>query len=245
MLTEEQFPRGGAAQGQEMGSLPFTTDQFLGVFAAYNQAVWPIQIVGYILGIIAVALAVHPNRHAGRVISGILGLFWIWMGIAYHLLHFSTVNPAAIVFGIAFVAQGVLLLFIGGLAGGLEFRADTSSTGLVGAAMVVYAMVVYPGLGAALGHVYPAAPVFGVAPCPTVIFTFGLLLWATTRVPGYVLVIPFLWTLLGFSAAVSLGMREDLGLVIAGLLGTGLIVWRDRASGSRHDSRRPAVADPA
>jgi hypothetical protein len=45
-------------------------------------------------------------------------------------------------------------------------------------------MVVYPLLGIRFGHSYPRAPLFGVAPCPTTIFTFGLLLWATRSVPG-------------------------------------------------------------
>jgi hypothetical protein len=95
-------------------------------------------------------------------------------------------------------------------------------------------MLGYPLLGSAFGHLYPVSPVFGVAPCPTVIFTFGLLLWSTARVPGYVLVIPFLWSLLGFSAAVSLGMREDYGLVVAGLLGTALLLLRGRLVRAEH-----------
>jgi hypothetical protein len=67
-----------------------------------------------------------------------------------------------------------------------------------------------------------------VAPCPVTIFTFGLLLLADKRVPKYLLVIPFLWSLLGFSAALALTIREDIGLLIAGVLGTILIAVRDR-----------------
>ncbi len=228
-----------------MGGLPFTTEQFLAVFAAYNHAIWPAQIIGYGLGIAVVVLALRPVRYAGRIIAGILGLYWIWMGVAYHLLHFSAINQAATLFGLAFVVQGVLFLLVGGLAGRLAFCADRSLMGLVGAAFVAYAMIGYPLLGAAFGHVYPTAPVFGVAPCPTVIFTFGLLLWTATRVPGYLLVIPFLWTLLGFSAAASLGMREDFGLVLAGLVGTGLIVWRDHTPGTRREQRNAAMPKAA
>jgi hypothetical protein len=40
------------------------------------------------------------------------------------------------------------------------------------------------------------------------------------------LIIPFLWSLLGFSAAVQLGIREDIGLLVAGLAGTGLLIAR-------------------
>ena len=98
---------------------------------------------------------------------------------------------------------------------------------VVGGLAVLYAMLVYPLLGIVFGHSFPYAPMFGVAPCPMVIFTFGLLLWTRPRVPRYLLAIPFLWSLLGFSAALSLGIREDFGLLVAGLLGTAIVLWRD------------------
>jgi hypothetical protein len=69
---------------------------------------------------------------------------------------------------------------------------------------------------------------FGVAPCPTTIFTFGILLWATKPVPGYLLVIPFLWSIVGMSAALNLQVPQDYGLVVAGVLGTTLILIQNR-----------------
>jgi hypothetical protein len=83
-------------------------------------------------------------------------------------------------------------------------------------------------LGQALGHVYPASPTFGL-PCPTTIFTFGIFLLADRRLSVWAVVIPALWSAIGFAAAVSLSMTEDYGLLVAGLLGTLMIAWR-RAS---------------
>jgi hypothetical protein len=37
-------------------------------------------------------------------------------------------------------------------------------------------------------------------------------------------VIPFLWSLLGVSASYQLGIREDIGLLAAGVLGVGLLL---------------------
>lgn len=65
---------------------------------------------------------------------------------------------------------------------------------------------------------------FGVAPCPTTIFTFGLLLLTRGPVPLRLLVIPLLWALVGASAALHLGVREDLGLVVTGLVATALLL---------------------
>ena len=44
--------------------LPFTIDQFFGVFEQYNQAIWPIHIVAYILGIAAIILTVKKTRYS-------------------------------------------------------------------------------------------------------------------------------------------------------------------------------------
>lgn len=70
------------------------------------------------------------------------------------------------------------------------------------------------------------------APCPTTIFTFGILLWSTAAVPLALVVIPLLWSVVGMSAAVSLRVPQDYGLVVAGLAGTALIVQERRRSRS-------------
>jgi hypothetical protein len=101
-------------------------------------------------------------------------------------------------------------------------------------------MLVYPLLGTLLGHGYPRSPSFGVAPCPTTIFSFGLLLLTSAKVPRSVLVIPFLWSLLGFTAALLLGVREDSGLLVAGVLSVALLLWRDRTRVPRGQRERYA-----
>jgi hypothetical protein len=113
----------------------------------------------------------------------------------------------------------------------LSFRLGPDLPSLVGGCVIVYAVVVYPIIGALSGHGHPLSPSVGVAPCPTTIFSFGLLFCTRRPVPMYVLVIPLAWSLIGLSAALSMGIREDVGLTIAGVLGTALIVWRDRRPG--------------
>jgi hypothetical protein len=110
----------------------------------------------------------------------------------------------------------------------LGFAARADGYGLAGGLFILYAMLIYPLIGAALGHGYPQSPSFGVAPCPTTIFTLGLLLWTGARVPRWLLVIPVLWSFIGVSAAVTLGIREDTGLLVAGVVGAALLLWRDR-----------------
>ncbi len=104
---------------------------------------------------------------------------------------------------------------------------------VVGAIFILYAMVVYPLLGLALGHWYPRAPMFGVAPCPSTIFTFGLLLLAKRPVPIYILLVPLIWSIIGTTAATGLQVPQDYGLGIAGTVGTALVILRNRDLKSR------------
>ena len=69
---------------------------------------------------------------------------------------------------------------------------------------------------------------FGVTPCPVVIFTFGLFLLATRPVPVWLLVVPFIWSLIGGSAAILLGVQQDWLLLASGFIAVPLIVVRNR-----------------
>jgi hypothetical protein len=160
--------------------IPFTIAQFLDVFEKYNLSIWPMQIVLNLFGIAAIVLAVKKASYSDRVIAIILALLWLWSGVVYHLVYFTTINKAAYGFALVYILQGLMFLIFGVLKPNLSFEYRPNSYGIMGGLLVLYAMMIYPGLGYLLGHVYPKAPTFGV-PCPTTIFTFGLLLWTDKR----------------------------------------------------------------
>jgi hypothetical protein len=209
-------------------NLPFTVDQFLDLFQDYNPAIWPMQVVAYVLGITAVAFVFIPSKLSSRFVSAVLAFFWLWNGIVYHLLFFAAINPLAYGFAAAFVLQGILFFTEGALKPDLTFRFKPDVYSFTGLVFLVYGMVAYPLLGTALGHGYPKSPAFGLAPCPTGIFTFGLLMLVDGSVPRHLLIIPFLWSAIGFFAAVSLGITEDIGLLVAGVLGSLMIIYREQ-----------------
>ena len=218
--------------------LPFNVEQFLNVFAEYNQAIWPMQVVLVFTALAAVFLVLKPNSLSNRVITLLLACLWLWMGIAYHLAFFTRINQAAYAFAALFIAQAALFLLAGIVKKALTFRVRWNAVGIVGGLFIVYSLLIYPAVGFFSGHRYPYSPTFG-APCPTTIFTFGLLLWADRRVPRHALWIPLLWSLIGMFAAISLGMLEDVGLPVAGIMGTTLILLRNgrMESQSRADAR--------
>jgi hypothetical protein len=217
--------------------IPFTVEQFLNVFARYNVAVWPAQIFLYAIALCAIGLSLQRSWDFSRSINGLLSALWLWSGIAYQIIFFSRINSVAYLFAAFFILQSFLFFYAGVLKRELSFSFANNSYGIIGGLFFIYALVIYPVLSYELGHRYPMTPTFGV-PCPTIIFTFGMLLWSRRDVPLYIAIIPLLWSLVGVSAALSLGMKEDFGLVIAGLLGFLLLLLRNR---KQRASSKPIV----
>jgi hypothetical protein len=197
--------------------LPFSLEAFLSLFGQYNLDIWPAQIVGYALGIAALFLVFRPRAGSDRAVAAILALFWLWNGVAYHWLYFTPINFAAPLFALIFVIQGLLLAWKAALRGAIAFRFRPGARAWAGLALALYAMLSYPLTNIAAGHGWPEMPVFAIAPCPTVIFTFGLLLFCDPRPPWSFLIIPLLWALVGGAAAWLLHMPEDLALPVAAL----------------------------
>ena len=75
--------------------LPFTVEQFLGAFVSFNKAIWPAQILAYLLGGLAFALVFRKGKWSDQIIAGILAAMWAWTGIGYHLTFFTAINKMA------------------------------------------------------------------------------------------------------------------------------------------------------
>ena len=222
--------------------MPFTVTDFLDVFRRYNEAVWPTQLALLMLGVAAVLLAALSAPRASVAASAILAALWSWMAFAYHLAFFASINPLARVFAAAFLVQALLLVRHGVWRNQLRLEARRDVPTVLAGLVIFYALIGYPALGYAVGHEYPTTPTFGV-PCPTTIFTFGILLLARPPLPRSLLVIPTLWAMVATSAALSLGMHEDLGLPIAAALAVATSLARRHRAARGEPQRRTPVRD--
>jgi hypothetical protein len=207
-------------------NLPFTTDQFLDVFRSYNLSVWPVQVLIIIFAILALFFAVYKIRSSDTFISIVLYSFWLWMGLVYHLLFFSRINPLAFAFAALFVLQALLFLYYGTVKRTLHFTYVNNIKGLTALILLMYALLFYPLLGYYFGNLYPATPTFGL-PCPTTIFTFALLLLSEGKMKKVFLIIPSIWAVIGFTAAIKLGILQDIGLLVSAVL-TDTLVFFER-----------------
>jgi hypothetical protein len=212
-------------------TLPFTVEQFFGVFAAYNALLWPVAFALWVATAVVCLAWLRDGAHLQPLVPALLVLHWIWVGLAYHAAFFTRINPAAWLFSGLFVVEGGLLVWYGIVQGRIRFAERTSSLRhIVAGGLIAYALV-YPLIAQAEGHAYPQVPTFGV-PCPTTILTIGFLLAAKPPVSRLVTVIPILWAFIGGSAAILFGVRADLMLLVAGLALLGDVLRRTARRGS-------------
>lgn len=203
--------------------LPFTADQFFGVFREYNETVWPAQIFLLALALLAVAAVFRPRPWSGVTVSAVLSFLWAWLALAYHLAFFSRINPLAYAFAGVSLAGALVFFWQGVIRRRLRFTWTDGPFPIIGAALVIFALAVYPVWSWYAGHAYPAMPTFGL-PCPTTIFTIGLLAFAVPPHPRSPLIVPIAWCAIGGQAALLLDVPSDYGLIVAGAVAIGLLV---------------------
>ncbi len=196
--------------------IPFTVEQFYGVFRDYNTTLWPVQVFLIVLALAAIVMVAVPRRWSGVGVSSILALLWAWLGVAYHLAFFTAISPLAYGFAALSVAGSLIFLWQGVIHRRLEFALACDARTAVGVLLLVFALIIYPAWSVLAGHRYPNLPTFGL-PCPTTIFTVGILAFTATPYPRSPFVVPILWSLVGGQAAFVLGVPQDLGLLAAGV----------------------------
>ncbi len=195
---------------------PFTTKQFLDVFAKYNSEVFPAQILLLLSGIAAVLILYSEIRRKSTIVAAILAFLWLWNGIVYQIMFFSKINPAAIGFGMLMSIEAVLILYESMLKRRLEFSTKYGPGRIAGYVFILYGLLIYPVADLIAGHNLTGIISLGL-PCPTTIMTFGFFLLAGRQLRRYLLIIPTLWALMGLSAALNFGIYQDFVMVLAAL----------------------------
>ena len=119
--------------------IPFSINEFLGVFENYNLSLWPAQIFFYILALVAIVLVIKNGPQSGRVVFAILAFFWVWMGLVYHILYFSAINKTTYLFGTVFIVQGMLFLYQGSIRQNIRLKFILDVHGVIGIVLMLRA----------------------------------------------------------------------------------------------------------
>lgn len=217
---------------------PFTTEQFFNIFEKYNLALFPIQLIFILLGIIGLFLLHSRYRLKSKLTGGFLGLLWIWMGLVYHISFFSEINKAAFVFGGIFILQGLLILINTFIAEKLTFNFIPQTRDYFGYFFIVFGLLIYP----VISYFAVGSAVRTIAlglPCPSTILTLGFFMLTNNKFPKYLLIIPSLWAIVGLSAAINLGVYQDFMIFVAALMANIFLVKRKINGKAPYQSAKP------
>ncbi|HEV2459390.1 MAG TPA: DUF6064 family protein [Ktedonobacterales bacterium] len=199
------------------------------VFGRGNAAIWPMQLVWYAGAAAMIGLAFWPRwprRRASQLICLLAVAYVAWVGIVF----FGVIDSGMTLWVVAFLLEAILLLVAGIVRRDLVFAPRWNLSSVLGAVFMFYALVAYPIIELLGGYPLRESPLFGLSPCVTVFFAFGLLLWARPPAPKYVLLLPLAWALQAAPGNIAMGHVPDFPLILVGMITAGLIIWRDRTS---------------
>jgi len=201
-------------------------------FELYNLAIWPAQIVSLGLGAVVAVLSYRGGAWAGRMVSAILAVGWLWVAWAFHLLRYTAINWAAGYFAAGFAIEAVLLIWVGIIRDRLQLRSMRNGFEWTGIGILLFALVAYPFIGPLLGRPWTQVEVFGVAADPTVIATLGIALLASPprRTLGIFLAIPLLWCAIGGAILSAMKSPDALVMPLIALLVVFLALWKPLAA---------------
>ncbi|HEY7505192.1 MAG TPA: DUF6064 family protein [Gemmatimonadales bacterium] len=190
--------------------LLFSPRTYYRLIERHNLALWPAQLAALALGALIAGLLRRPSRERGRAIAAILAVLWAWVGWAFIMARYATINWAATYFASLFAAEALLLGWLGVARADLRFGWRRDPAGLVGGAIFVGAVALYPLLAPVLERGWTQAELFGIAPDPTVLGTLGLLLLAegSQRPRHALLAAPLVWCLLSGATLWALASPE-------------------------------------
>lgn len=190
--------------------MPYTlnNDQFFRLIAQYNQTIYPLQIFLFILGLLAVVLMHLRQSKKNTYTSIILGMLWLYCGIFYFLIYMPEYSQIGYFYGSLFILQGLFFFYEAFFRNKIFFGFQKSAKDITAYIIILTGLFIYPLVGIASGHNILEIMTLGL-PGPTAILTLGFLLLGTKKSPLYLVLIPALWGLVGFTLSLSAGVYVD------------------------------------
>jgi hypothetical protein len=177
--------------------LMFSPRTYWRLVELYQRDVWPLQLLALGIGIALLWLAARRPQGAVRAICAVLALAWLWVGWAFHLERYATVNWAARYLAAAFALEALLLVVLGALRPGPPPRSKRDRGRTPGLFLAACGILLYP-IGILLaGRPLAQAEIFGVMPEPTALGSVGLLLAAGPARRNGLLIIPVISLVIG------------------------------------------------
>ena len=189
--------------------LMFLPETWSRLVSGYHQDFWPLQIFALLSGLWILWLVFHPSARSDRLISTVLCASWSWVGAVFHFQYFSTISWAAWAFGGLFLLQAALFLVFGVMLNKIRYLPAPSMTRRVAVFIVLFALLGWPAITAAVSGDPAQAGFFGLSADATSLATIGFILFARPVYRWLLLPLPLIWGLI--SIALSWTMAAAAG----------------------------------
>jgi hypothetical protein len=208
--------------------IPFSKDVFLIVVQRYAEAMQPSQVIAFLMGCAMVDMVRRPRARSSRLICGLLAAAWLWIGYVYYGSYIAGLSWAGWIAAAAFMLQAILLLVFGTVRNAMALHYERNFAANTGLGFMLYGLFVYPATAVATGVDLGSAPVIGLAPDSTLLFTLGILLVAKNRTPLLLAILPLGLAAASGISAILIGLPEDYIMLPAAIAALVVIVVKNR-----------------
>jgi len=198
--------------------LLFSRETYLRLFELYHRDVWPAHILAAAFGLAMLPAILHGRLARIQAVLVVLAAMWAWVAYVFHAQRYAEINWAAENFGWLFAAQAGLMVLAAIWPG--DLRPGAVWARWTGAAVFVFALVVLPLAGLALGRAWSQVEFFALTPDPTAIATLGVMVALAGAWRWALALIPLAWCVIG--GGTLLAMDSPEAYILWGAAGVGL-----------------------
>ena len=198
--------------------LLFSQETYFRLFELYNRDLWPVHLAALALGLALLWLMRRPDERSGRAAAAILVVMWAWVGWAFHLERYATINLAAPYFAALFGIEALLLTWSGVIRGKLRFAESDSIAAQgrsiaaqAGFVIVAFSVLINPLIGMLAGREWSQVSFFGLGPDPTAMATIGALLAGRGKSRWLPIAFALAWCVVATLTAIAMGSIEGFG----------------------------------
>lgn len=172
----------------------FSDKAYYRQFELYNHAIWPLHLIALVFSFVIIYALWKKPVWAGRVIAALLILSWIWVAWAFLFERFYQIHIVANWYAFGFILQAGLISWYGVIKNQFSLFVQSKFRINIGLVLLFIALIIYPLIAFVTDRSWLQFEMFSLAPDPTVIATFAILLLC--KVSAALYVVPIIWLLI-------------------------------------------------
>ncbi len=207
--------------------LPFSLEAFYRFLESYGQAIWPLQLLVIIAGLVLVYQVGVGRTVTARPVLLMLGCGWLLVAGLYFHSHYVQLFWAGTFFAIAFAVQGLLLLSSTTMR--VSLAPIRTLRRNMAAVVLAIAIVGYPLIGSFHIGFGQLIETFGAFPDATSLATLAVLASMRGWARLVLMLVPMLWCIVSSAILITLGGVAGVPLAVLTCLAIATALVPDRA----------------